>query len=276
MGVWGRVLYGVPNKGRLGSGVPHREPSVLHVIVEAVAGDLGASQSSSQLPGEEGGANEGKSSCLTSRIGVARGERETARDLHPEAGSVQPGEWRGLLEAGVQSSTSSSGVTPCLRGVGGGGGVPRGGGLAVRSSGENMGGSSRSDSSSCSCACPSCCGRRAEVTYPRRMGDLRRPMSASVSACVFPTMPTCEGTCSQRTLVPWGGGICILFEICVKRPFQKCMGWGGIGDHIFEYRGRTFRRFRVFGPQAAPLTRVGHQLTGFPLGTPTYCGVEAK
>ena len=121
MGVWARVHYGVPNKGRLGSGVPHREPSVLHVIVEAVAGDLGASQASSQLPGEEGGADEGKSSCLTSRIGVCRGERETAHDLHPEAGSVLPGEWRGLLEAGVQSSTSSSGVTPCLRGVGGGG-----------------------------------------------------------------------------------------------------------------------------------------------------------
>ena len=120
MGVWACVHYGVPNKGRLGSGVPHREPSVLHVIVEAVAGDLGASQASSQLPGGEGGADEGKSSCLTSRIGVCRGERETARDLHPEAGSVQPGEWRGLLEAGVQSSTSSSGVTPCLRGVGGG------------------------------------------------------------------------------------------------------------------------------------------------------------
>ena len=122
MGVWACVHYGVPNKGRLGSGVPHREPSVLHVIVEAVAGDLGASQASSQLPGGEGGADEGKSSCLTSRIGVCRGERETARDLHPEAGSVQPGEWRGLLEAGVQSSTSSSGVTPCLRGFGGGGG----------------------------------------------------------------------------------------------------------------------------------------------------------
>ena len=45
---------------------------------------------------------------------------------------MQPGEWRGLLEAGVQSSTSSSGVTPCLRGVGGGG-VPRGGGLVARS-----------------------------------------------------------------------------------------------------------------------------------------------
>ena len=155
MGVWGRVLYGVPNKGRLGSGVPHREPSLLHVIVEAVAGELGASQASSQVPREEGGADEGKSSCLTSRIGVAPGERETARDLHPEAGSLQSGEWCGLLEAGVQSSTSSSGVTPCLRGVGGGG-VPRGGGLAVRFSGENMGGSSRLDSSSCPCACLSC------------------------------------------------------------------------------------------------------------------------
>ena len=26
-----------------------------------------------------------------------------------------------------------------------------------------------------------------------------------------------------------GEVICILFEICVKRPFQKCMGWGGGG-----------------------------------------------
>ena len=39
---------------RLGSGAPHREPSVLHVIVEAVVGDLGASQVSSQLSGECG------------------------------------------------------------------------------------------------------------------------------------------------------------------------------------------------------------------------------
>ena len=37
-----------------------------------------------------------------------------------------------------------------------------------------------------------------------------------------------------------GGGLCMLFEICEKTPFQKCMGWGGIGDHIFEYRGRDF------------------------------------
>ena len=26
-----------------------------------------------------------------------------------------------------------------------------------------------------------------------------------------------------------GGSMCILFEICEKRPFQKCMGWGGGG-----------------------------------------------
>ena len=32
-----------------------------------------------------------------------------------------------------------------------------------------------------------------------------------------------------------GGGMCMLFEICEKRLFQKCMGWGGVGDHIFEY-----------------------------------------
>ena len=115
------MYYGVPNKERLGSGVPHREPSVLHAIVEAVAGDLGASQASSQPYGEGGEADEGKSSCLMSRMGVARGERETTRERHPEDGSVQFGEWHGLLEAGVQSSTSSSGVTPCPRGVRGGG-----------------------------------------------------------------------------------------------------------------------------------------------------------
>ena len=68
----------------------------------------------------------------------------------------------------------------------------------------------------------------------------------------------------------------ILFEICEKRPFQKCMCEGGIGDHIFEYRGRTFWRFRVFGPQAARHTRAGHQLIGVPLGAPAYCGVGGK
>ena len=36
---------------------------------------------------------------------------------------------------------------------------------------------------------------------------------------------------------PFWGGMCILFEICEKGPFQKCMGlgWGwGVDGHIFE------------------------------------------
>ena len=38
--------------------------------------------------------------------------------------------------------------------------------------------------------------------------------------------------------------MCMLFEICEKRPFQKCMGWGGVGGHSFAHRavqGRTHR-----------------------------------
>ena len=31
---------------------------------------------------------------------------------------------------------------------------------------------------------------------------------------------TCQHVCV-------GGGVCILFEICEKRPFQKCMSWVG-------------------------------------------------
>ena len=89
LGMSRQVHYGVSNKGRLRSGVPHREPSVLHVPVEAVAGDLGASQTSSQLTGEGGEAEEGKSSCRMPRMGVAHGERETARDRHPEDGSIR-------------------------------------------------------------------------------------------------------------------------------------------------------------------------------------------
>ena len=56
-----------------------------------------------------------------------------------------------------------------------------------------------------------------------------------------------------------GGGMCMLSEICEKRPFQKCMGW--VGDHIFEYRGRTFRRFRVFWASAC---------SAHACGTPTH------
>ena len=37
--------------------------------------------------------------------------------------------------------------------------------------------------------------------------------------------------------LPWGGGegICMLFEIYEKRPFQKCMGQGG-GVTFFSTR----------------------------------------
>ena len=49
--------------------------------------------------------------------------------------------------------------------------------------------------------------------------------------------------------------MCIHFDICEKRPFQKCMGKGGIGDHIFEYRGRTFRFFGVSGFSGLRLLR---------------------
>ena len=59
------------------------------------------------------------------------------------------------------------------------------------------------------------------------------------------------------------GGVCVCFSKSVRKR-QKCMGWGGIGDHIFEYQGRTFQRFRVFGPQGAPLTRADTNSQVFP------------
>ena len=37
-----------------------------------------------------------------------------------------------------------------------------------------------------------------------------------------------------KHVVTWGGGMCILFEICKKRPFQKCMGWGRGGLPFFS------------------------------------------
>ena len=95
LGMSRQVHYGVLNKGRLGSGVPHREPSVLHVTVEAVAGDLGASQASSQLTGEGGEAEEGKSSCRMPRIGVARGERGAGEGGTAPPAPAHRGGWGG-------------------------------------------------------------------------------------------------------------------------------------------------------------------------------------
>ena len=34
-----------------------------------------------------------------------------------------------------------------------------------------------------------------------------------------------------------GGGMCILFEICEKMPFQKCMGWGQGFFRIIKNQG---------------------------------------
>ena len=43
---------------------------------------------------------------------------------------------------------------------------------------------------------------------------------------IFPGFSQLLVQCTKMSL-PWGGGMCMLFEICEKRPFQKCMGWGG-------------------------------------------------
>ena len=43
------------------------------------------------------------------------------------------------------------------------------------------------------------------------------------------TVRVFERICYGQSIRPFGGGggMCILVEICEKRPFQKCMGWGG-------------------------------------------------
>ena len=54
--------------------------------------------------------------------------------------------------------------------------------------------------------------------------------------------------------------MCILFEICEKRPSQKCMGLGGVADDIFEHRGQTFRCLHDFRPQVAAKSARKHAL----------------
>ena len=39
--------------------------------------------------------------------------------------------------------------------------------------------------------------------------------------------------------------MCMFFEICEKRPFQKCMGWGGGGGHSFAHRAVQGRAHRA-------------------------------
>ena len=40
--------------------------------------------------------------------------------------------------------------------------------------------------------------------------------------------------CANMSSLGGGGGMCILFEICKKTPFQKCMGWGRGGGLPFS------------------------------------------
>ena len=101
----------------------------------------------------------------------------------------------------MQSSTSNNGVAPCPFRSGGGGGAARRriccplfrrkheGFIQVRLDFMFLCLSLHLWASSC-----------GDIALEK--GDFLRPMSASVSACVLPTMPTWEGTCIQRTAAP--------------------------------------------------------------------------
>ena len=55
--------------------------------------------------------------------------------------------------------------------------------------------------------------------YLREMRDI----------CLLETSVMCQhGENSKIRSVEGGYGMCMLFEICEKRPFQKCMGWRGV------------------------------------------------
>ena len=46
----------------------------------------------------------------------------------------------------------------------------------------------------------------------------------SVGFGIFPGVFELFVRCTKISF-PWGGGVCVyFFEICEKRPFQKCMG----------------------------------------------------
>ena len=41
-----------------------------------------------------------------------------------------------------------------------------------------------------------------------------------------------------RSMVFRKGGVLYLFGTMLERAFQRCMGWGGVGDDMFEKLGR--------------------------------------
>ena len=72
-----------------------------------------------------------------------------------------------------------------------------------------------------------------------------------------------------------GGGVCVCFPKSVRKGHFRNV-WVGSVTIFLSTEAELFSVSGFFGPPPDPLTRAGHQLTGFPLGAPTYCGVGAK
>ena len=63
-----------------------------------------------------------------------------------------------------------------------------------------------------------------------------------------------------------GGGMCMLFEICAKRPFRKCMGWGG--GTWSHFGARRCKRDNAQGTGNAP--RMTHYSESTLSGGPSF------
>ena len=75
-----------------------------------------------------------------------------------------------------------------------------------------------------------------------RIQHISRPHSEcanSVGFGNFTSFSALFAQCAKMLFLGGGGGMCILFEICVKRPFQKYRVGGGVGIHIFEHIARN-------------------------------------
>ena len=69
---------------------------------------------------------------------------------------------------------------------------------------------------------------------------------------------------------PSWGGMCILFEICEKRSFQKCMGGGGSETIFLHNRGAKLDVARIFSNLPAQLAEVCNPCFPVPGDAPTY------
>ena len=81
------------------------------------------------------------------------------------------------------------------------------------------------------------------------MLNLSRPHSLcanTVGFGIFP--PFCELFVQCAKISSLWGGMGTFFEICEKRPFQKCMGWGGGGgrwSHFSANRASNWTMHRT-------------------------------